>query len=86
MSQRRKVCLDSLRVTCSPLDPRFIGSNPAKVDGVLKVIKIHNKASFGRSHIIYLQHVKELSTHHKRLVKAKLEITFGCQQSSLLCS
>jgi hypothetical protein len=66
-------------VTCSPLDPRFMGSNPAEVDGFLKVIKIHNTASFGRSHIIYLEYVKELSTHHKRLVKAKLDIIFGCR-------
>jgi hypothetical protein len=30
-----------------------MGSNPAEVDGFLKVIKICNTTSFGRSHIIY---------------------------------
>jgi hypothetical protein len=29
-----------------PLDPRFAGSNPAEVDGVLRAIKIHRTTSF----------------------------------------
>jgi hypothetical protein len=30
-----------------PLDPRFTGSNLAKVDGFVRAIKIHNMTSFG---------------------------------------
>ena len=34
------VGLGSLRVTCSPRDPRFAGSNPAEFDGFLQDVKI----------------------------------------------
>ena len=34
------VGLDGLRVTCSPRDPRFVGSNPAVVNGFFQDVKI----------------------------------------------
>ena len=34
------VGLGGLRVTCSPRDPRFAGSNPAEVDGFFQNVKI----------------------------------------------
>ena len=34
------VGLGDLRVTCSPRDPRFSGSNPAEVDGFFQDVKI----------------------------------------------
>ena len=32
--------LVGLKVTCSPRDPRFAGSNPAEVDGFFQDVKI----------------------------------------------
>ena len=37
------VGLDGLGVTCSPRDPRFAGSNPTEVDGLLQDVKILSK-------------------------------------------
>ena len=34
------VCLRGLGVTCSPRDPRFVGSNPNEVDGFFQDVKI----------------------------------------------
>ena len=34
------VGLGGLRVTCSPRDPRFAGSNPAEVDGFFQDVEI----------------------------------------------
>ena len=34
------VGLGGLGVTCSPRDPRFVGSNPAEVDGFFQDVKI----------------------------------------------
>ena len=34
------VGLGGLGVTCSPRDPRFVGSNPADVDGIFQDVKI----------------------------------------------
>jgi hypothetical protein len=42
------VFLSGLVVMCSPLDPRFMGSNLAEVDGFLRVIKIHSTTSLRR--------------------------------------
>jgi hypothetical protein len=39
-------------VVCLPLDPRFVGSNPAEDDGFLG-------GSKARSHVADLRHVKE---------------------------
>jgi hypothetical protein len=59
------LALDGLVVACLPLDQRFVGSNPAKEDGFLRVIKICSTTSFGGEekpsmpcHKI-LQHVEE---------------------------
>jgi hypothetical protein len=38
--------LCSLVVACLPVDPRFVGSNLAKVNGFLRAIKIHSVTSF----------------------------------------
>jgi hypothetical protein len=38
----------NLTPLCLPLDPRFVGSNVAKGNGFLMVIKISNKPSLGR--------------------------------------
>ena len=35
-----EVGLGDLGVTCAPQDPRFAGSNPAKVDGFFQDVKI----------------------------------------------
>ena len=35
-----QVGLGGLRITCSPRDPRFAGSNPAEVDGFFQDVKI----------------------------------------------
>jgi hypothetical protein len=40
------VALGGLVVACLPLDPRFVGSNPAKNDGFLRTIKIRSTTSF----------------------------------------
>ena len=42
-----EVSLGGLRVTCSPRDPRFAGSNPAEVDGFFQDIKILSTSSLG---------------------------------------
>ena len=42
------VDLDGLGVTCSFRDPRFAGSNPAKVDGLFSGRKNPEHKSFGR--------------------------------------
>jgi hypothetical protein len=47
MFQRNTVTLSGLVVVYLPLDPRFAGSNPAKDDGFLRVIRIHSITSFG---------------------------------------
>ena len=41
------VNLGGLGVTCSPWDPRFVGSNPAEVDGFFKDVKIVSTSSPG---------------------------------------
>ena len=46
----------------SPLDPRFVGSNPAGVDGFFQSLKILSMTSFGREvkpWVVHLRHVKE---------------------------
>ena len=40
LSSSSLVDLGGLRVTCSPRDPRFAGSNPAEVDGFFQDVKI----------------------------------------------
>ena len=40
--------LGCLGVTCSPLDPKFAGSNPAEVDGFFSGRKIPDHKSSGR--------------------------------------
>ena len=42
------VGLGGLGVTCSPPDPRFAGSNPAKVDGFFQDVKILSTKSSGK--------------------------------------
>jgi hypothetical protein len=52
-------------LVCLPLDPRLMGSNPAKDDRILRVIKIHSITFFGEevklpvSCLKNLWHVKE---------------------------
>jgi hypothetical protein len=52
-------------LSCLPLDPRFMVSNPAKDDGFLRVIKIHSPTSYrGEVKLLapcrkFLWHVKE---------------------------
>ena len=41
------ICLGGLGVTCSPRDPRFVGSNPAEVDGFFQDLKIVNTSPPG---------------------------------------
>jgi hypothetical protein len=55
-----QVTLSGLVVACLPLDPRFMGSNPAKDDGFLWVIKICSTTSFG-------EEVKLSAPYHKFL-------------------
>ena len=43
-----KVSLGGLGVPCSPRDPRFAGSNPAKVDGFFSGLKNPEHKSSGR--------------------------------------
>ena len=42
-----KIGLDDLEVTCLSRDPRFAGSNPAKVDGFFEDVKILNTSPPG---------------------------------------
>ena len=42
------VGLGGLGVTCSPQDPRFVGSNPAEVDGFFSGRKNPEQKSSGR--------------------------------------
>ena len=44
-----QVGLGGLRVTCSPRDPRFAGSNPAEVDGFFSGRKNLEQKSSGRN-------------------------------------
>jgi hypothetical protein len=39
------VCLSGLVIMSLPLDPRFVGSDLAEIDGFLGVIKIHSRTS-----------------------------------------
>ena len=41
------VSLGGLGLTCSPRDPRFAGSNPAKVDGFFQNVKILSRSPLG---------------------------------------
>ena len=43
------VGLGGLRVTCSPRDPRFAGSNPTEVDGVFQDVRILSTSPPGGS-------------------------------------
>ena len=52
------------RLSYSPLDPRFAGSNPAGVNGFFQSVKILSVTSFRREikpwvRIVDLRHVKE---------------------------
>jgi allantoicase len=62
-------------VACLPLDPRFAGSNPAKDDGLLRVIKIRSttvlRRGRRRSHVVDLRHVKEPYEHEKMFCRQK---------------
>ena len=42
------VGLGGLKVTCSPRDPKFAGSNPAEVDGFFQEVKNPDPKSSGR--------------------------------------
>jgi hypothetical protein len=42
-----KVRLGGLRVTTSPRDPRFAGSNPAGIDGLSQDVKILSTSPAG---------------------------------------
>ena len=44
----KPVGLGGLEVPCSPRDPRFAGSNPAKVDGFFSGLKNPEHKSSGR--------------------------------------
>ena len=52
-------------LTCSPLDPKLVGSNPAGVDEFFQSVKILSMTSFGRQVktvgpvSLDLRHVKE---------------------------
>jgi hypothetical protein len=50
------------------LDPRFAGSNPAKGNGLLRVIKIHSTHSFG-GQVKPLAPCRKISWHVKELYK-----------------
>jgi hypothetical protein len=39
--------LSGLVVACLPLDPEVLGSDPAKDNGFLRVVKVHSMTSFG---------------------------------------
>jgi hypothetical protein len=40
------VALGGPMVACLPLNPKFVGSNPAENDGFLRAIKIRSTTSF----------------------------------------
>ena len=45
---RENFGLGGLGVTCSPRDPRFVGSNPAEVDGIFSGRKYPEQKYSGR--------------------------------------